>query len=198
MVPLGVIGCLYRYEFRLVTRGQAIGLAALRLAIVSILWCAIALQPRLLAIHVVETPGRVRIAVDLSSSMDVVDRDQSKSRRAIVGDLLSPTGKNLLDRLAEKHALEIVGFHERKFDLASSQLRELLLKPSIETLDTNLGLGLADATSRREANRSWASYFSVTGSATSASRRLRRAAELDKMRVPIYPSSSGRKRRRTI
>src|SRR5262249_38494774 len=83
VVPLALIFWLYRYELRLVAPLQAGGLVLLRISILFILWTTIALQPRLAKISVEETPGRVRVAVDLSSSMAVTDKEQSRSRRAI-------------------------------------------------------------------------------------------------------------------
>src|ERR1043166_9571464 len=69
--PMVAILCLCRYELRLIPRLAALGLLALRTMIVFLLWIAIAFQPHLVTITVDETPGRLRIAVDLSSSMDV-------------------------------------------------------------------------------------------------------------------------------
>lgn len=183
LIPSALIGWLYRYELRLVGGWRSLGMATLRLMILLILWCAIALQPRLLALHIVETPGRVRIAVDLSSSMDIVDLGESKSRRALVSDVLE---KKLLTQLGEKHALEIMAFHEQKLDLSSSQLREVLAKPTASTHDTDLGLGLADVTSRRDQPLLGVVLFS-DGQHNFGPSPLVRAAALDKLGVPIYP-----------
>ena len=84
LVPLGLILWLSRHEVRLISRGQAISLLIVRLLILTVLWCAVGLQPHLADIYVVETPGRVRIAVDLSTSMDVTDLHEALSRKQIV------------------------------------------------------------------------------------------------------------------
>src|ERR1019366_1174671 len=82
LVPLCLILVLCRYELRLIARLPAFGLLSLRLLILLVIWLAIGLQPHLADIHVEETPGRVRIAVDLSTSMDVADRQRTPEEQA--------------------------------------------------------------------------------------------------------------------
>ena len=112
---------------------------------VAVIWCAAALQPHLAAVHVEEMPSRVCIAVDLSASMDVADlqrdgdewtalahalklgaADKAITRRQIAERILGPDGLNLLDRLAERHQLEIIGFHEQAKRMGSADLLEQL------------------------------------------------------------------------
>src|SRR5437868_98655 len=73
LVPFGLIVWLYRYELRLVTGLPAAGLLALRSLILLVIWVAIGLQPHFAEVRVDERPSRVRVAVDLSASMDVAD-----------------------------------------------------------------------------------------------------------------------------
>jgi len=194
LVPLGLIVWLYRYELRLVAGWQAAGLFTLRILILLVLWLAVGLQPRLADIHVEETPSRVRVAVDLSSSMDVVDRDQSVSRRALVEEILSPTGKNLLRRLAEKHQVEIVGFHQDAFELQPTHLLERLNveKNQADIVATNLQLPLAKASSRRDNPLLGIVLFS-DGQHNLGPPPLLRVKELAEEEVPIYPVVVGSK-----
>src|ERR1044072_7116453 len=69
--PLLLVLWLYRYELCLVSRWQAGGLLALRVGLILLLWVTVGFQPHFAEIHVTETPGRIRVAVDLSSSMEV-------------------------------------------------------------------------------------------------------------------------------
>ena len=85
LTPLGLIVWLYRYELRLISLAPACGLLVLRLAILLMVWLAIGLQPHLADIHIEETPSRVRIAVDLSSSMDVADLQRTPEEWAAAG-----------------------------------------------------------------------------------------------------------------
>src|SRR5688572_5128994 len=73
MLPVALIVWLYRYECRLITGLQACGLLILRLLIVLALWFAVSFQPQVTEVH--DSPGRLRVAVDLSASMDVSDHD---------------------------------------------------------------------------------------------------------------------------
>src|SRR5688572_9852492 len=69
LAPLGLIAWLSSYELRVIARWPALGLLSLRLLLLLILWLVIGFQPYLANIDVEETPSRVRIAVDLSTSM---------------------------------------------------------------------------------------------------------------------------------
>jgi len=127
LVPFALILCLCRYELRLIARGHAAGLLTLRLAILFVLWFTIGMQPHFAAIRVEETPSRVRVAVDLSSSMDVIDpQTPDITRKQIVARLLGPEGKNFLKRLADRHHVEIVGFHQHAMQLSFEQALEKL------------------------------------------------------------------------
>ncbi len=143
-VPLALILWLYRHELRLISRWAASGLLLLRLSILLVIWFAVGVQPQVAQVYVTETPGRVRIAVDLSSSMDVADRQRTAEERAslqralklsdvddltrkqIVAQILKPDGMNLLKRLADRHQVEIVGFHQQAYDMESGQLLKAL------------------------------------------------------------------------
>src|SRR5437899_2182114 len=87
-VPLGLVVWLYRYELRLISRLHAVSLLSLRLLILLVIWLTIGLQPQFANIHVDETPGRVRIAIDLSASMDVVDRQSTPDEKLALARVL--------------------------------------------------------------------------------------------------------------
>src|SRR5205823_3141899 len=65
------------YELRLVSRGTALALLTLRVAVIALLWFVICLQPVLTKTTVREVPTRVVVAVDLSGSMNVTDPKRS-------------------------------------------------------------------------------------------------------------------------
>ena len=186
VVPVGLIVWLYRWELRLVERWQACGLLGLRLLILFVLWFAVGLQPRLADIHVAETPGRVRIAVDLSSSMDVADSENDGSRRAIVEKILAPHGANLLQRLADRHQVEIVGFHQDAIDMQPAQLLEQLAHARKDIVSTNLNLPLAKTATSRDNPLLGIVLFS-DGQHNVGPAPFSRADELGKERIPIHP-----------
>jgi hypothetical protein len=158
LLPLLLILCLYRYELRLVSPLAACGTLFLRLLILLVILVAIAVQPHFAHESVDETQGRVRIAVDLSASMDVADRQRTPQERAalvevmktgevdaltrkqITRRILASDGLNLLQKLAQRHEIEIVGFDEKQVDLQPEQLLGVLSesKAPLETLGTDL------------------------------------------------------------
>ncbi len=73
LLPAALVVGLYRFELRLVNRGAAVGLLALRLVVLAVLLLLVGFQPIFARSHVEELPGRVLIAVDRSDSMDVAD-----------------------------------------------------------------------------------------------------------------------------
>jgi hypothetical protein len=73
LVPLALVIWLYRYELRLVTRPAALGLLALRLVVVLLLWFLICLQPVIQSTTTQDLPSKVLVAVDISGSMNVTD-----------------------------------------------------------------------------------------------------------------------------
>jgi hypothetical protein len=77
VLPLVLVGWLYRYEMRLVRPLAARSLLALRLLVIFFLWCIVGLQPALVYESSEEVPPRVLIAVDRSDSMDVPDPQRS-------------------------------------------------------------------------------------------------------------------------
>jgi hypothetical protein len=77
LVPLALVLWLYRHELRLVSRSAAVGLLLLRVAVISLLWFIVCLQPVLTATRTQEVPTRVVVAVDLSGSMTATDPDRS-------------------------------------------------------------------------------------------------------------------------
>jgi hypothetical protein len=79
--PLGLIFWLSRLERRLVAPWQAWGLLSLRLGLVVVLWFTVAFRPALLHTEVEETTGRVRVAVDLSGSMETCDLQRTLAEK---------------------------------------------------------------------------------------------------------------------
>ena len=139
-VPLLAILILCRYELRLVSRGAACGLLALRVLIVVVLWAAVALQPHVAHVNVTETKARIRIAVDVSASMNVADTQRTAeerqalartfasadvdklTRRQIVERILAPTGLDLIRRLEARHHVEIVAFDRTAREATAERL----------------------------------------------------------------------------
>ena len=186
LVPVGLIVWLGRYVLRLIPRVHVGGLLMLRLVSLLVLWLAVALQPHLAAVHVEETPGRVRIAVDLSTSMDVTDAQHDYSRQEAVRRILAADGMNLLGRLAERHQIEFVGFHQQ---LVENSVREFLStrgasRPPI--VATDLGLPLANVSAGGERQLLGIVLFS-DGQHNVGTPPFDRADELGKQRVPIFP-----------
>lgn len=262
LVPLGLILWLCRYELRLVSRGQAAGLLTLRLLILVVLWLIVGLQPHMAGIHVEETPSRVRVALDLSTSMEVTDeqrlpaeklrlaralkldgatdrptdtlldewvrqyesgrsepdwlasnesfadRDDREritqqrrrwhdqtlaavdalSRQAVMARILSADGIRLLERLTERHQVEIVGFHQQSTALLPDQLFEKLSggKSRQETVATDLRQPLSDIASGRDRPLLGIVLFS-DGQHNVGTPPYDRAMELGRQRIPIYP-----------
>lgn len=188
LVPLGLIFWLSRFELRLIPRFHAAGLLALRLSMLLILWATVGLQPHLADVRVEEAPSRLRVAVDLSSSLDVTDSEQPVSRKEAMRRLLASDGLNLLQRLGARHPVEIVGFHQQAFDLQPAQLLEKLAagKTSQEIFTTDFNLPLAKIAVGTEARLAGIILFS-DGQHNVGAPPLGRADELGKLGVPIYP-----------
>ncbi len=219
VVPLLMLLLLSRYELRLVPRWHALGLLSLRCVLLLVLWFVVAFQPTVTTHHEEETPGRVRVAVDLSGSMDVRDPQRSAaeklrlaktlrlaskefgddwldvwarqhernetptwlkddepsltpearnekrrarqaehdrllaevdrlSRRDVVRRLLAADGLSLLKRLAERHEIEIVGFHDTSFPLTLDQLTERLASPSNASHATDVKQAFASSSEK--------------------------------------------------
>jgi hypothetical protein len=72
-VPVALVVLLYRYELRIIKRGVAVGLLALRLVVLLLILFLLGLQPVYARTHTEKLPGRVLIAVDRSDSADVTD-----------------------------------------------------------------------------------------------------------------------------
>jgi hypothetical protein len=188
LVPLGLILWLSRFELRLIPRLHATGLLTLRLSILVMLWAVVGLQPHLVDVRVEETPSKVRVAVDLSSSLDVTDAEQPFSRKETIRRLLAPDGLNLLQRLGERHQVEIVGFHQQAFELQPGQLLEKLAidKSSQEIFATDFNLPLAKIAAGKDAKLTGIVLFS-DGQHNVGTPPVARADELSKLGVPIYP-----------
>jgi hypothetical protein len=193
LVPLILILFLCRYELRLISRGHAAGLLTLRLAILLVLWFTIGMQPHFAEIHTVETPSRVRVAVDLSSSMEVADlQSRESTRKQIVASLLGPEGKSLLRRLSERHQVEVIGFHQQALDLNTVSLLEKLSdeKKTDAIHATDLRQALMNSATSRENPLLGLILFS-DGTHNVGAAPFDRAEELGKQRTPIFPVAIG-------
>ncbi len=73
LVPLALIGWLYRYELKLVSCFASLVLLATRIVALAALLFLVLLQPIFAFTRTWEEPGRVLVAVDRSQSMDVAD-----------------------------------------------------------------------------------------------------------------------------
>lgn len=97
-VPLVLLLYLYRYELRLVRRGTAAGLLALRLTVLAIVLFLVCLQPVAAHDRRREVPGRVLVVVDRSKSMDLPDPQRSpadklrllRALKLVPGDVPTP------------------------------------------------------------------------------------------------------------
>ena len=145
LVPLGLIAWLYRYELRLVRGWHAAGLLGLRLVLLAALWAVVILQPTVSHFESEQVPSRVTIAVDLSQSMDVADAQRTSeeadglarvlggsnadiatwSRKELVRRVLSTDGLDLVRRLSRYHQVELIGFHESRWDVEPAGLDKL-------------------------------------------------------------------------
>jgi hypothetical protein len=193
IVPLALILYLCRYELRLISRGNAAGLLMLRLVMLFVLWFTIGMQPHFAEIRIEETPSRVRVAVDLSSSMNVVDlRASAMSRRKTVARLLGPDGSNLLQRLADRHQVEIIGFHQQAMPLSPAQLLEKLSdsKNTEPILGTDLTQALAPTPASRD-NPLLGIILLSDGMHNMGPPPFARAEESGKQRIPLYPVAIG-------
>ncbi|MSQ93382.1 MAG: VWA domain-containing protein [Gemmataceae bacterium] len=188
VAPVALVLSLYRYELWLIQRRHALGLLSLRMLVLFVLWIVVGLQPHLANERVEETPGRVRVAVDLSASMDVTDRPGSLSRKQVIANILGSDGMNLIQRLAERHQVEIIGFHQQTAELSAAHLFEHLAdtKSKQETFGTDLHQPLLKLTSSREQPLLGILLFG-DGQHNVGAAPLSRADELGKQRLPIFP-----------
>ncbi|MSU76895.1 MAG: hypothetical protein EXS16_02250 [Gemmataceae bacterium] len=208
IVPLTLMVALYRYELRLVARRHAAGLLALRLAVAVVIWLAVAWRPYLADVRTEETPSRVRIAIDLSTSMDVADLqrgddektalakalgveriDSTWTRKRIAHHLLSSSGPDLYQRLADRHAVEIVGFDSTSrplsLDGVLAQLHEAPI-PGAVPAATDLNQPLAHLS--RGTEQPLLGVIVVTDARHNVGASpLDRADALGKSGVPIFP-----------
>ena len=81
----------------------------------------VAFQPVLTHVSTDVPPSRVRVAVDTSSSMDVAD-DGSVARKETARRILAADGLRLVERLQERHAVEIIAFDEARRELDAAAL----------------------------------------------------------------------------
>src|SRR5207248_5886716 len=77
LAPAFLMILLYRYELKLVQRSTALGLLALRLAVLILLLFVLCLQPVVARMPVESIPGRVLVAIDRSDSMEARDPQRS-------------------------------------------------------------------------------------------------------------------------
>jgi hypothetical protein len=169
LAPLVLVAWLYRRELKRVGGSTAFVLLFVRFLLVGLVGVLIGLQP-VVARYGSSQGGRVLVAVDRSSSMDVADplrESEEKARLArafssgartlppadvepwtrseIARKILSPDGLDLLGRLAHNHQVELVGFHERLWDVSLGRWEDLFRPGSSSRSMTDLGLPLKRA-----------------------------------------------------
>jgi hypothetical protein len=206
LVPLGLILWLSRYELHLVSRWNAAGLLMLRLMMLIVVWGMVALQPHVVSADVTETPSRVRIAVDLSSSMDVIDlqrtpQEQAEllralklpgagvdlSRRQVAARVLGRDGMNLAERLGAKHQVELIGFHDRALAIEPQQVAIKLVNVGAKDVRaTDLQHALTNTMADR-ANPLLGIIVLTDGMHNVGPAPFGRAEQLGKQRTPIFP-----------
>ncbi|MFO0878109.1 MAG: hypothetical protein U0840_12230 [Gemmataceae bacterium] len=96
-LPVVLLITLYRYELRLVTRLTALVLLLLRLTALVLVAGLVGLQPILARDHGTELPGKVILAVDRSSSMDISDPNYTSVEKLRIARILGL----LKDRVSE-------------------------------------------------------------------------------------------------
>jgi hypothetical protein len=89
MAPVILILWLYRYELKLVQRGTALSLLALRLVVLTFLLMVLCFQPVVARVPMESLPGRVLIAVDRSDSMDARDPQRSPLDKLLLARALN-------------------------------------------------------------------------------------------------------------
>lgn len=77
VIPAILVLVLYRYEAQLVRPLIALGLLALRLAAVGLIWLLLFCRPVVTFTHTEPIPGKVLVAVDHSGSTDIADPQRS-------------------------------------------------------------------------------------------------------------------------
>ncbi len=156
---------LYRHERRLVAAGVARVLLGLRLGVVAAVLVTLMFEPNLSRTIQEQVPGRVLIAIDRSDSMRVADparpfADKQKlatalgfataeeldnvPRMKLAERMLVPAGADVIAKLKEKHAVDLIGFDENPSELPLDP--ERLAK----ALDSDRGIA-ADTTADTQA-----------------------------------------------
>ena len=210
LVPVALIVWLYRYELRLIRRWHASGLLGLRLLLVASLWAVVIVQPTVSHFESEHVPGRVTIAVDLSQSMDVADTQRtddeadglarvlggskseiaSWSRKEIVRRLLTADGLDLVRRLARYHEVELIGFHESRWDCDPASLDSLFAADAGHGTDLRQPLlrgGASDSTPLRGV------VVFTDGRHNRGQAPLDSAMQLGALGIPVYPVVIGSK-----
>ncbi len=216
LLPLALLGWLYRYELQLLSRFGAACLLLLRLTVLLLLWLVAGLQPSVARYHVRELPSRVLIAVDASASMDVRDlqrtavekmdlaqalrpqagshdvvaeRVDALSRLDIVHEILAPSGRGWLERVAKNHQVELLSFDKEVSE--TTWLEDLFntRREKNKALATDLNLPLARALEPARANQGeiLGVVLFTDGQHNFGPGPLARAKELGDRKVPIFP-----------
>lgn len=215
VVPVGLVVWLYRYELQIVRAGHAAGLLGLRLVLLALLWIVVALLPTVSTFDVQMVPSAVRIAVDMSQSMEVADTQRtpeeaevlgrtlgvrpaevtSWSRKEIVRRVLSPAGLDLLGRLARRHQVELVGFHETRWQVDAAALDDMLspAKGGVEGHATDLRQPLLQGGGTGAAPLHGILLL-TDGRHNQGPTPLGLAKQLGTLGIPIYPVVVGSKR----
>jgi hypothetical protein len=206
LVP--ALGILYftRHERRLLSRGRAVLFAAIRLAVLSVVWALVALQPSLQNMRTQPRVSRVLIAVDASMSMQVADpqrnRDEKESlahalglREDGIADLtradlarlvLEADGLDLKAKLGRRHEIDQVFFHRKLWPQGDPA-------PASGAEATDLSLPLDRVWRRRDIGR-WSAIVLLTdGQSNEGQDPKPIAKKLGQTRIPVFPIALGGK-----
>ncbi|MBL8796267.1 MAG: VWA domain-containing protein, partial [Planctomycetia bacterium] len=191
LLPLLLTVGLYRYELRLVQRGVALLLLALRLTALGSVLLLVALQPVVERTHTEETPGRVLVCVDRSASMDVRDEPDGPTRAAQAQRLLT-SEHGLLSALQIRHRVELLGFARECWDLPTTALGQPEPSgPATGATDLRAPLSRALEHSSADSGPLLGVIVITDGRHNAGASPLERADELKKAGIPIYPIPLG-------
>lgn len=151
ILPVVLVIWLYRYELRLVRRPVALGLLGLRLLVLLLLVFLAGFQPILARSATEALPGRVLIAVDRSTSMELADPQRSVEEKLglaralrVAGDLASDAQLEgwIQDGASRGRQRDLVDQVCRRVDaLTRAQIAQRVLSSE--------GVGLQDAVASR-------------------------------------------------
>lgn len=219
LIPLLLIAGLYRYEMKLVARGAATLLVLLRILGLLLLWGLAGLQPTVAHVEHEDSPSRVLVAVDLSTSMNLADPQRTwaekqqlakalhlgadaaqldqLTRKEIVRRLLEDDRLGFLARLKAQHHVELVGFDQSLADGTASSPAALFqpADKSAPSANTNLNLPLQRALQpgNQQPGKLLGVVILTDGQHNQGPPPLELAKELARQQIPIFTVAIGSK-----